>query len=45
MELGDSGAQAAEVEHTTMSGSYAIGSLTAFCFHKLMIDNAGLRLI
>ena len=30
--LGDSGAQAAEVDSTTMSASYAIGSLTAFCF-------------
>ena len=43
--IGDSGAQAAEVEHTTMSGSYALGSLTAFCFTELILIMLALRQI
>ena len=38
--VGDSGVQAAEVDHTTMSASYAVGSLTVSAF-KTDIDNAG----
>jgi len=38
--VGDSGVQGAEVDHTTMSGSYAIGSLT-LSVSRTDIDNAG----
>ena len=38
--VGDSGVQGAEVDHTTMSASYAIGSLT-LSVSRTDIDNAG----
>ena len=38
--IGDSGVQGAEVDHTTMSASYAIGSLT-LSVSRTDIDNAG----
>ena len=38
--IGDSGVQGAEVDHTTMSASYALGSLT-LSVSRTDIDNAG----
>ena len=38
--IGDSGTQTAEVEHTTISGSYAYGPLTV-SLSQTEIDNAG----
>ena len=38
--MGDSGVQGAEVDHTTMSASYALGSLT-LSVSRTDIDNAG----